>query len=88
MDRRRLLAALATGATAGLAGCGYAYGGGDVRDREVAGGSAVFMAGWSAHALAGDRIAFAESGESPFEGDRTALDVIDRDADAVGTFRH
>ncbi|MFC5277449.1 PQQ-binding-like beta-propeller repeat protein [Halorubrum rubrum] len=88
MNRRRLLAALATGSIATLAGCGYAYGGGDVRARELAGGSGVFMAGWSAHATAGDRLAFAESGDSPFEGERTAVDVIDRDADAVGSFRH
>ncbi|MFC5134337.1 MULTISPECIES: PQQ-binding-like beta-propeller repeat protein [Haloferacaceae] len=88
MNRRRLLAALATGSTAALAGCGYAYGGGDVRRTAFAGGTSVFMAGWSAHATAGDRIVFAESGDSPFEGERTAVDVIDRDAAVRWSFRH
>ncbi|SMO33382.1 PQQ-binding-like beta-propeller repeat protein [Halorubrum cibi] len=88
MKRRRLLAAVATGAAASLAGCGYAYGGGDVRDVESAGGSSVFASNWSAHAIAGDRIAFAESGDSPFEGERTAVEVIDRGAEEIGTFRH
>ncbi|GAA0518589.1 hypothetical protein GCM10008992_18200 [Halorubrum aquaticum] len=83
-----MLAALATGSAASLAGCGYAYGGGDVRDVESAGGSSVFAFDWSAHAVAGDRIALAESGNSPFEGDRTAVDVVDRNAEEIGTFRH
>ncbi|WP_281195859.1 PQQ-binding-like beta-propeller repeat protein [Halorubrum sp. F4] len=88
MNRRRLIAALATGSTAALAGCGYAYGGGDVRRTAFAGGTSVFMAGWSAHATTDDRLVFAESGDSPFEGERTAVDVVDRDAEVRWSFRH
>ena len=88
MNRRRLLAALATGTTAALAGCGYAYGGGDVRRTAAAGGASVFMAGRSAHATTGDRIVFAESGDSPLEGERTAVDAVNRDADVRWSFRH
>ena len=88
MNRRRLLAALATGTTGALAGCGYAHGGGDVRRTASAGGASVFMAGWHGHATTEDRIVFAESGDSPFEGERTAVDVVDRDADVRWSFRH
>lgn len=63
MKRRRLLAALAAGSTVGLAGCGYAYGGGDVRD-EAAVRPRGLTGGDPMYAFAADSIAAARNGRT------------------------
>ena len=42
MNRREVLGGMAAGLTAGLAGCGYAYGTGDIRERQSLTGTSVF----------------------------------------------
>ncbi|MDR5671869.1 WD40/PQQ-like beta propeller repeat containing protein [Halalkaliarchaeum sp. AArc-CO] len=94
-SRRRLLAAIGTGLATGIAGCGYAPGGGDVR-REASlltgiGG----LGGSNRFDVEGDRIAAAKSGQQWVGefGDRsfetaTTVHITDRDAEEIGEFVH
>lgn len=90
MNRRRLLAGVTTAAVAATAGCGYAYGGGDVRGTATIGGSGTSTAfgGTTAFATTEDRIVRAESGSSPFSGENTSVVVADREATVRWRFDH
>ena len=94
-SRRRLLAAIGTGLAAGVAGCGYAPGGGDVR------GEASLLTGLGGPGgsnrfdVDGNRIAAARSGQQWIGefGDRsfetaTTVRITDRDAEEIGEFVH
>lgn len=91
MRRRRLLAALGTAASAGLAGCGYAYGGGDSRGERRVGSNITF--GETLFAVAPSGILVASSGRlTVFEDedvrfvDGTELVVASRAG--AGRWRH
>lgn len=91
MRRRRFLAALATGCSAAIAGCGYAYGGGDVRETRSFGGRSTTGGFGRAveHAVGDDRIVRAVTGETPFSfGEPTEIGVFDRAADPVWEADH
>ncbi len=91
MNRRRFLAALATGGTAAIAGCGYAHGGGDVRETRSFGGRSTTggFARAVEHAVGDDRIVRAVTGETPFSfGEPTEIGVFDRAGDPVWEVAH
>lgn len=92
MRRRRLLATLTTGALATAAGCGYAYGGGDVRD---AGSVGTPGFGETRYALDDQRITVARSGQLFWHGDGgstfdegTSVTVADRVGERLWTYEH
>lgn len=92
MRRRRLLAALATGAVGATAGCGYAYGGGDLRGADSVGTRGF---GETRYALGDDRIAVARSGQLFWHGDEettfedgTNVTVADRSGDSRWRYKH
>lgn len=87
MKRRHLLAAAATGLAGGLAGCGYAYGGGDITDSAVIDSPTSGFDTWVEFALTDHRIVRIESLENPFEEWtwETEIRIADRDGTVVWT---
>ncbi|WP_336327525.1 outer membrane protein assembly factor BamB family protein [Halovenus sp. HT40] len=60
MNRREVLGGIAAGLTAGLAGCGYAYGTGDIRERQSLTGRSLFGIETQDVLRDGDRILVAK----------------------------
>ncbi|AUX07925.1 hypothetical protein AArcSl_0270 [Halalkaliarchaeum desulfuricum] len=94
-NRRRLLAGLATGTTAGVAGCGYAPGGGDVRGEASLLTGIGGPGGSNRFDVAGNWVAAARSGQQWVGefGDRsfdtaTTVRISDRDGNEIGEFVH
>lgn len=93
MRRRVLLAAVATAGVSWTAGCGYAYGGGDVRDSTRLGSGG--FGGESFHAVDGDQLVYAttgrqlvwEDGESTFT-DGTEVSVWTRGGNRQWSYTH
>lgn len=92
MRRRRLLAAIAAGTLGAASGCGYAYGGGDVRDAGSVGTSGF---GETRYVLADERIVAAKSGrhfwhgeEEPAFDDGTSVTVVDRSGERRWRYKH
>lgn len=79
MRRRDLLATVATAGVVGTAGCGYAHGGGDVRDDAHVGGITAGLDAESFHALDGDRLVLATSGRQMevVDGETSFVDVTE-----------
>ncbi len=92
MNRRRFLAALATGGVAATAGCGYAHGGGDVREtRSFASGvgSTGGFGRTARYLTADDRIVRAITGDTAISfREPTQIDVFDRAGDSVWETDH
>lgn len=88
MKRRQLLAALSAGASGAIAGCGYAYGGGDVRDETM-----VMTGGFGSRrfAIDSDRIVAARSGRMFHDdgfGEGTEVSVANRSGDTRWSYTH
>lgn len=75
-----MLATAGAALTSALAGCGYAHGGGDVVDDAQVGPAGGFPWGTTSIATAANRIAYADSSTTTFDGDvETTLYVADRE---------
>lgn len=95
MKRRGLLATTVTGLTTALAGCGYAYGGGDVRSKTALDESGLTPLGDQEFELKSDRIAvldsgqqFVDTGETPTFTDVAHVVVSDMDGETLWEFSH